>query len=160
MSTEQHVEQTWRTPSAEEIVAMTKAHVERLETSTDDAVWIPHGMPHVLLRTVGRKSGLEHKVPLPIWRDPAGRGIVVASFAGAKAHPSWFVNLRDRVANPEVLVTTQDHAYWSVPEVLEGDDRRRTWALLTADRAWYDDYQALTDREIPLVALPETRPAV
>ena len=53
----------------------------------------------------------------------------------------------------------QGGAYWSVPVILEGDEYERTWARLTTDRAWYDDYQARTDRRIPLVALPETRPA-
>ena len=44
-------------------------------------------------------------------------------------------------------------------DALEGDEYRRIWDLLTADRAWYNDYQAKTDRQIPLVRLPETRPA-
>jgi hypothetical protein len=43
--------------------------------------------------------------------------------------------------------------------ILDGDEYEQTWALLNADRAWYDDYQAKTDRRIPLVGLPETRPA-
>ena len=94
-----------------------------------------------------------------VWRDTQGRRIVVASFAGAAGHPAWYLNLADRDANPEVLVKHQGGAYWSVPDILEGDEYEQTWALLTADRAWYDDYQAKTDRRIPLVALPETRPA-
>jgi F420H(2)-dependent quinone reductase len=46
-----------------------------------------------------------------------------------------------------------------VPEIPEGDERARLWELLVADRAWYDNYQARTDRTIPMVRLPETRPA-
>jgi hypothetical protein len=49
--------------------------------------------------------------------------------------------------------------FWSSPEILDGEDYERTWQGLTADRAWYNDYQAKTDRRIPLVRLPETRPA-
>ena len=48
---------------------------------------------------------------------------------------------------------------WSVPEIIAGDEYDRIWALLVADRAWYDDYQAKTSRRIPLVRLPETRRA-
>ena len=33
------------------------------------------------------------------------------------------------------------------------------WQQLTEDRAWYNDYQARTSRRIPLVRLPESRPA-
>ena len=157
--TSQKVEQVWETPSADEIVTLTAAHVQAMETMDLDEVWQQAGMHHVLLRTVGRKSGKEHKVALPFWRDRDGHRIVVASFAGAEKDPSWFVNLADRDANPEVYVKVQGAAYWSVPEIPEGNDYAQTWAGLVADRAWYDDYQAKTARRIPLVRLTETRPA-
>jgi deazaflavin-dependent oxidoreductase (nitroreductase family) len=155
----QKVEQVWETPSLEEIPVISKMHVEAMESSNDDAVWVQAGMHHIVVRTIGRKSGKEHKVALPTWRDPDGHRIVVGSYAGAPQHPSWFLNLRDRDANPEVLCRVQDGGFWSRPEILEGDDYDRTWAGLVADRAWYTDYQAKTERRIPLVRLPETRPA-
>jgi len=154
----QKLEQTWETPSIEEIPVISRAHIEALEASDDDAVWIPFGQVLVLVHTVGRKSGKVHKVPLPIWRDAAGNRIVVASFAGAPDHPSWFLNLRDR-KDREVLIRAQSGPYWSVPEILEGEEYDQVWEQLTADRAWYNDYQAKTERRIPLVRLPETRPA-
>jgi deazaflavin-dependent oxidoreductase (nitroreductase family) len=159
VSESQKVEQTWETPSLDEIPVLTRAHVEAMEASDDDAVWVQAGMHHVLVRTIGRKSGTEHKVALPTWRDPGGRRIVVASFAGAPGHPAWFLNLRDREANPEVLCRVQHGRYWSVPEFPDGDEYAELWELLNADRAWYRTYQANTERRIPLVALPETRPA-
>jgi deazaflavin-dependent oxidoreductase (nitroreductase family) len=159
MPTEQHVEQAWETPSLEEIPVISKMHVGAMEQSDDDAVWDQAGMKHVLLTTVGRKSGNEHKVALPTWNDADGHRIVVASYAGAPGHPAWYLNLTDRSANPEVRVKVQGGEFWSVPEILEGDDYDRTWALLVDDRAWYTNYQAKTDRRIPLVRLPETRPA-
>jgi deazaflavin-dependent oxidoreductase (nitroreductase family) len=113
----------------------------------------------VLLRTIGRRSGQEHKVALPTWFDPEGRRVVVASFAGAAQHPAWYLNLSDRAANPEVRCRVAGGEYWSEPEILDGDEYDRVWALLVADRAWYADYQQRTDRRIPLVRLPETRPA-
>jgi deazaflavin-dependent oxidoreductase (nitroreductase family) len=155
MPESQKVEQVWETPSYEEIVTISAGHVQAMETSDDDAVWNVAGMHHVLLATVGRKSGKVHKVALPTWRDPDGHRIVVASMAGAPAHPSWFVNLRDRTANPTVHVRVQGGEYDCVPDILAGDEYDRTWKLLTADRAWYNDYQAKTDRQIPLVRLPE-----
>jgi deazaflavin-dependent oxidoreductase (nitroreductase family) len=158
MTESQRVEQHWETPSNDEIVAISHQHVEAMESSDDDAVWFVAGMHHVVVNTIGRKSGNEHRVALPIWRDPDGHRIVVASFAGAPQHPSWFLNLRDR-SEPEVLCRVQGGRYWSVPEILEGDERDRVWQMLIADRAWYDNYQAKTDRPIPLVRLPETRPA-
>jgi hypothetical protein len=108
----QKVEQVWETPSLEEIPVISKMHVEAMESSDDDMVWVQAGMHHVVVRTIGRKSGNEHKVALPTWRDPDGHRIVVASYAGAPQHPSWFLNLRDRDANPEVLCRVQSGAFW------------------------------------------------
>ncbi len=159
MTESQKVIQEWETPSLEEIPVITKAHVEALETTGDPATWSMGNMHHVLVRTVGRKTGNEHKVALPFWRDADGRRVVVASFAGAPGHPAWYLNLADRQANPEVLCTTEEGQYWSVPDILDGEEYQRIWSALLEDRAWYADYQAKTERRIPLVGLPETRPA-
>ncbi len=155
MTESQKVEQVWETPSADDIVQLTKAHVEAMEMTNDDVVWVQAGMQHLLLQTVGRKSGNVHKVALPTWNDPDGNRIVVGSFAGAKTHPSWFLNLRDRV-DPLLRVRVQTGEFLSDAEILAGDDRTRTWDGLVADRAWYTTYQEKTDRQIPLIRFPET----
>jgi deazaflavin-dependent oxidoreductase (nitroreductase family) len=152
---------SFTTPSAVEIVRISAAHVGLMETSDADDTWIWVGMEHLLLRTVGRRSGREHKVALPFWRDEGGCRVVVASFGGAPRHPAWFANLSDPTANPRVLVRVQRGAYWSAHEVLDGEDYRRTWSGLVADRPWYDGYVAAAGgRRIPLVRLPETQPVV
>jgi deazaflavin-dependent oxidoreductase (nitroreductase family) len=147
------------TPTRDEIVGISAQHVAMMETSDDDSVWVWVNMHHVLLRTIGRRSGREHKVALPFWRDPNGVRVVVGSFAGAEKHPAWFLNLSDREANPEVFVRVQGGAYWSVPEILDGEEYDATWAGLLEDRPHYADYQVKTERKIPLVRLVETRPA-
>ena len=146
-------------PTRDEIPAISRGHVAAMEATDDDAAWVIAGMHHVVLRTIGRRSGNEHKVALPFWADEAGRPVVVASFSGAPKHPSWYVNLAARSANPEVLVRRQHALYWSVPEILEGDEYARIWAGLTADRPYYNDYQSRTERKLPLVRLGVTRPA-
>jgi deazaflavin-dependent oxidoreductase (nitroreductase family) len=155
MPTEQYVEQAWETPPIDEIPAISRAHASYLESTDDEAAWVIAGMHHLVLTTIGRRTGAEHKVTLPFWRDPDGHRIVVASFAGAPSHPAWYLNLSDRDVNPTVRCRVQGGEYSSTPEILEGDEHARTWALLVDDRAWYADYQARTDRTIPLVRLPE-----
>ncbi|MEX1217367.1 MAG: nitroreductase/quinone reductase family protein [Acidimicrobiales bacterium] len=158
MPTDQHVDMLWETPTHEEIIGLTKSHVEAMETMAIDEVWVQAGMHHVMIKTIGRKSGKEHKIALPYWRDPEGVRVVVASFAGHEKHPSWFINLRDRDANPEIYIKVQDGEFYSVPDILEeGPEHARIWELLCEDRAWYRDYQKKTNRTIPLVRLPETR---
>jgi len=146
----------FQTPSHEEIVAISAQHVAMMETSDADDTWIWVGMEHLLLHTVGRRSGNLHKVALPFWRDPDGNRIVVASFAGSPRDPAWFLNLSDRRANPDVLVRVQGGTFRSVPQILDGDDYAKTWAGLVADRPWYDDYVTKAGgRQIPLVRLSE-----
>ena len=110
-------------------------------------------MDHVLLTTVGRRSGEPHTVCLPIWLDDDGIPIVVASYAGADRNPAWFHNLRDREANPTVAVMNRADRYDARARVLDGECRAVTWAALIADRPFYEEYQAGTSRTIPLVAL-------
>ena len=130
-----------------------------METVDDPNVWFVAGMHHVLLQTIGRKSGTAHKVALPFWRDADGHPILVASFAGAPQHPAWYLNLTDRKANPEVLVRDATGIWYADPVDLDGDDHAATWAALVADRAWYQDYQDKTERRIPLVRLVRKRDA-
>jgi deazaflavin-dependent oxidoreductase (nitroreductase family) len=146
-------------PSRDEIPAISRGHVAAMEATDDDAAWVIAGMHHVVLRTIGRRSGNEHKVALPFWADSNGQPIVVGSFSGAPQHPSWYLNLADREANPEVLVRRQHQLYWSKPEILDGDEYAAVWAGLTADREYYNDYQSRTDRRLPLVRLSVSRPA-
>jgi deazaflavin-dependent oxidoreductase (nitroreductase family) len=143
-------------PSRDQIPGISRQHVAVMESSDDDDVWVLAGMQHVVVRTIGRRSGNEHKVALPFWVDQDGHRIVVASFAGAPQHPAWYLNL---TVNPEVLVRVQGRQFWAAAEVLDGDDYTRTWAALTGDRPHYNDYRARTDRRIPLVRLIELRPA-
>jgi deazaflavin-dependent oxidoreductase (nitroreductase family) len=114
-------------------------------------------MKQLILRTVGRKSGKEHRVALPYWMDGDGHRVVVASFAGAPQHPAWYLNLSDPTANPEVLVKERDQSYWAAAQVLDGDDYQATWDALTIDRPYYRDYQTRCERRIPLVRLVRIR---
>ena len=52
--TDQHVDQVWDTPTHSEIIDLTKMHVEAMEVTDDDLVWVQAGMHHVLLTTIGR----------------------------------------------------------------------------------------------------------
>jgi deazaflavin-dependent oxidoreductase (nitroreductase family) len=151
----QKVEQFWDTPTHDQIVEISHAHVEALEASNDDNVWQQVGMHHIILTTIGRRSGKEHKCALPIWCDLDGHRVVVGSFAGADKEPDWLANLRDRDSNSEVKIRTQIGEYTSIPEILEGEERDLIWNQLCEDRAWYNDYQDRTERIIPLIRFPE-----
>jgi len=145
----------FETPSHEEILAITPMHVEALESSNDDAVWVTAGMKVVLVTTIGRKSGNVHKTPVPYWLDGSGNRVIVASFAGADRNPAWYHNLADKNANPTVTVREQDEVWDSDAEVLQTPEYEEIWAQLTADRPFYIDYQAGISRRIPLIRIPK-----
>jgi F420H(2)-dependent quinone reductase len=145
--------QPFQEPPHSQIPAITASHVAAMENSDAGEVWIAAGMRHLILRTIGRRSGTEHKVALPYWVDLDGHHIVVASFAGADTHPAWYLNLTDPDRNGQVLVSEQHESYSASPQILDGDDYRRMWNALCADRPFYNEYQTRTSRRIPLVRL-------
>jgi deazaflavin-dependent oxidoreductase (nitroreductase family) len=113
------------------------------------------GMQNLLLRTVGRRSGRVSTVCLPYWVDPEGHRIVVASYAGSPRHPAWYHNLKDREANPEVVVRDGAVVLRADAQVLGGEERAGIWYRLIADRPFYARYQEKTERRIPIVRLIE-----
>ncbi len=137
---------------------ITRLQVWIYERSNGRLMSTAAGMRHLLLRTVGRKSGRVTTVCLPYWLDADGQRIVVASYAGGPKNPAWYHNLADTGANPEVVVRDFDRVFWARAEVLKGEERSAVWEQLVADRPFYTDYQQQTERTIPLVRLVESRP--
>jgi deazaflavin-dependent oxidoreductase (nitroreductase family) len=109
------------------------------------------GKPCIILWTKGRRSGKVRKTPLMRVADGEGRYAVVASLGGAPQHPVWYHNL---VAHPDE-VSLQDGAELRDYRAHEatGDEKAAWWKAATDVWPSYDDYQAATDRVIPLFVL-------
>ncbi len=107
------------------------------------------GTTILLLTTHGRTSGEPRTTPL-IHRTDGERWIVVASKGGAPANPSWYENL---LANPEATIEVLDQTVSVLASTAEGEERARLWSLMVEVWPAYDDYQAKTDRQIPVVVL-------
>jgi deazaflavin-dependent oxidoreductase (nitroreductase family) len=107
------------------------------------------GTTILLLTTLGRSSGEPRTTPL-IHRADGGRWVIVASKGGAPENPSWFENLR---AEPEATIELPGEQVAVRASVAEGAERERLWALMCEVWPAYDEYQAKTDREIPVVVL-------
>jgi deazaflavin-dependent oxidoreductase (nitroreductase family) len=107
------------------------------------------GTTILLLNAKGRKSGEERTMPL-IHRTDDGRWVLVASKGGWHANPLWFENL---MADPEPTIQVKDEVIPVRAEVAQGAERERLWKLMTEVWPAYDEYQARTDREIPVVVL-------
>ena len=103
----------------------------------------------LLLKYVGRKSGKTMIAPL-IYGDTGGEVVIVASKGGADEHPAWYLNIKD-AEEVEFQVATQ--AFRATLREPSADERARVWDFMAALYPPYTDYQASTDREIPLVML-------
>lgn len=107
------------------------------------------GAPVLLLTTVGRKSGQRRVAPLIYARD-GDRLLLVASKGGMDHHPLWYRNL---VANPEVEVQLGADVVPMRARTASAAEKAALWPTMVAVYRDYDDYQARTRRDIPLVIL-------
>lgn len=107
------------------------------------------GAEILLLNTVGRNSGEPRTMPL-IHRVDGDRWVVVASKGGWPKHPGWYENLQ---ANPDATIEVGAEQIPVRATTAEGEERRRLWSRMTEVWPAYDEYQARTNREIPVVVL-------
>jgi F420H(2)-dependent quinone reductase len=108
-----------------------------------------NGMPVVILWTKGRHSGKLRKTPL-MRVEHDGTYAVVASIGGAPKHPVWYFNV---VADPDVTLQDGPNIYDLRARELTGVEKAEWWKHATAAYPPYDDYQARTDRQIPVFVL-------
>lgn len=108
-----------------------------------------NGSPIALVESVGRKSGKRRTHPLNCTEDGENL-VVIASKGGIDKHPAWYLNLK---AHP------QTNAWWKgekravrMREAAE-EERERLWKLMVDVYPPYADYQARTERRIPVIVL-------
>ena len=109
----------------------------------------PGPIPTLLLTTTGRRSGNPIVMPL-IYGEAGGNYVVVASKGGAPKHPGWYLNL---AAHPDVEVQILARRFRATARTASGAERAELWKQMAAIYPPYNDYQAKTDREIPVVVL-------
>jgi deazaflavin-dependent oxidoreductase (nitroreductase family) len=107
------------------------------------------GAPTLLLVTRGRKSGKLRRTAL-IYGDDGDRYVIVASHGGNAKHPTWYLNL---IAHPDVEVQINGEKFSAMAQVASAEEKARLWPMMTAIWPAYDDYQARTQRNIPVIVL-------
>ena len=110
------------------------------------------GVPTLLLRTTGRRSGATRTNALVYARD-GDDYLVVASNGGADRPPAWLHNLR---ANPDVEVQIERERRRGTARIIEPSDPayERLWKLVNENnRDRYTAYQQQTARPIPVIAV-------
>lgn len=122
----------------------------RTYVETDGAeghLW--RGVPTLLLKTTGHRSGEPRVLPL-IYGRFGDDFVVVASKGGAPEHPAWYLNLR---ADPHVELQVGADHFAAVARDATAEERAHLWQEMSGIWPSYEDYAKATDREIPIVVL-------
>lgn len=104
---------------------------------------------HCLIKYTGRKSGKVYITPL-CYGAIGGEVVIVASKGGADDHPAWYLNIRDTKDVEFQIASQAFRATWREPQ---GAEREKIWNFMVDSYPFYADYQASTQRVIPLVVM-------
>lgn len=105
--------------------------------------------PVLILHTTGARSGIGRLAPL-VYRKEDDRVFVFASKGGSHSHPDWYHNLK---ANPAVTVEIGADTVSATAAEIVGDERDAIYARHAAVIPNFAEYQAGTDRTIPVIEL-------
>ena len=123
--------------------------VELYESSGGTEGTTLRGLPVIILTTRGNKSGKVRKSPL-MRVEHGGKYAAVASLGGAPKNPVWYYNV---VADPHVELQDGPVKRAMVAREVTGDEKAQWWGRAVAAYPDYADYQAKTEREIPVFVL-------
>ena len=130
---------------------------EKLYIATDGRVGHKMvGVPTLLLRTTGRKSGATRTNGL-VYALDGDDYLVVASNGGADRNPAWLHNVR---AKPEVEVQIGRDRQPATARIVEPSDPdyERLWKIVNENnKGRYSAYQEKTSRPIPVITLTPAR---
>ena len=108
----------------------------------------------LLLTTRGRHTGELRTVPLLYLSDADQRLYVIASWGGRPYHPDWYFNLLD---DNRVEVQLRAERLTALAQPLVEPGRSDWWSRAVDTYEGYREYQARTDRVIPIVRLTPDR---
>jgi deazaflavin-dependent oxidoreductase (nitroreductase family) len=107
------------------------------------------GAPLLLLHSTGARTGKERVNPM-MYMAVGDSFAVFASKAGADTNPDWFHNLK---ANAEARIEVGTETLEVRARELDADERAPIWEEQKARYPGFADYEAKTDRVIPVVTL-------
>ncbi len=134
-----------------EVPGWVSEHIRRYLDSNGEDGHIWNGVPTLLLTTTGRRTGKARTTPL-IYGKVEGEEtyVIVASRGGAEHHPSWFLNL---VESPSVELRVGSDVFDANARTAGPDEKPALWNMMAGIWPQYNEYQAKTDRVIPVVIL-------
>jgi deazaflavin-dependent oxidoreductase (nitroreductase family) len=110
------------------------------------------GATLLLLHHTGAKSGKSRINPL-VYMSDGGRYVIFASKAGAPTNPDWYHNLK---AHPEVTIEVGTDTISVIASEADDEEHERLYHAQAERSPQFAEYQAKTDRRIPVIVLTPT----
>ena len=112
----------------------------------------PGSKPICLVTMTGRKTGTKREIPL--MHVPHGeQKILVASLGGITKNPVWYYNLK---ATPDITSTADGVSRAYRAREVSPEEKATLWPIIVDAYPPYDEYQARTDRDIPVFVCDPT----
>lgn len=104
------------------------------------------GGPVCMVTMTGAKSGKIRRLPL-IHIAHGDNKLLVASSGGMPKNPVWYYNIK---ANPEIKIMADGREDTYIARQVSDEEKAALWPVLLATYPDFDEYQARTDRNIPV----------
>jgi deazaflavin-dependent oxidoreductase (nitroreductase family) len=104
------------------------------------------GYPVCIVTTTGAKSGKTRRIAL-IHLPHGDNKLLVASQGGMYKNPVWYYNI---VAHPDIEIMVGGDAKPYLARQISDEEKAALWPQLLSLYPDFDEYQARTDRNIPV----------
>lgn len=104
------------------------------------------GGPVCMVTMTGAKSGKTRRLPL-IHIPRGDNKLLVASSGGMPKNPVWYYNIK---ANPDIKIMADGEEKTYIARQVSDEEKAALWPVLLAVYPDFDEYQARTDRNIPV----------
>ncbi len=111
----------------------------------------PGGFPICIVETRGAKTNKIRRIAL-IHLPYEDKKLLVASQGGMYKNPVWYHNI---VAHPEVLIMVDGEEKAYCARQVSDEEKATLWPHLVSLYPDFDEYQARTDRNIPVFSCEE-----
>ena len=129
--------------------AWARKQAELYEATNGEQAGDLRGHAVIILTSVGAKTGKLRKTAL-MRVEHDGVYAVVASLGGSPRNPVWYYNLKK---TPHVELQDRANKRDYTAREVTGDEKAVWWERAVATWPDYANYQARTDREIPVFVL-------
>ncbi len=132
---------------------LNESHVAAYRETNGERGGVWNGATAVLVTTKGRKSGEKRTIAI-IGKQVGENFVIIASKGGSPTHPLWYLNIQ---ADPHVEFQYLADKWEGVARTAKSPEREELWAQACTQWPAFNDYQARTERKIPVVVLEPKR---